>query len=673
MERLLYKSIKDLKGIGEKRAEILISNGIETLMDLLECFPKNYHDKSVITKIAHLTYGEVFTVCAKLKDSPQVSIINGKPSAVLTVKDDSALMQVVFYNQTYMKNNFQTNAFYLFTAKVVERNFKPTMENPEYELFKNAAHSIVPIYSTPKKIPLKLIRTLIERILRLITNEMVDFLPSYITEENNLCSKEYALNNIHFPKDKASFFAAKRRLVFEELFIMQLALSDEKKTKPTNIRFLNTNYSKLQLPFELTKAQSLVLKEIFADFASLNAMNRLVQGDVGSGKTAIALITCYIAIINGYQAALMAPTEVLAKQHYNTFTAYLEPLGISTAFISGSITRKARQQVLESVIKGNNQMIIGTHALIEEAVIIPTLGLVITDEQHRFGVRQRANIANKGENPHIMIMTATPIPRTLALVLYRDMDISVIDELPPGRKPIETYSVGKSYRKRIYNLIKNQLAESRQAFVICPMIEEGDGEGNLETVENYSKNLKKVFADYEVCELHGKMPNDQKQQIMERFVKGEINILISTTVIEVGINVPNATVMLIENAERFGLAQLHQLRGRVGRGGDKSYCILVTDSDSKVCKERIKAMTQTDSGFKLSEIDLNLRGPGDFYGTRQHGLPEMKIANFYNDMTILKEVQAVLDKYPPEQLKADNPMLRQKLLKYLKNENNLTL
>ncbi len=676
---LLYTSIDNLKGIGEKRSEILKSLGIYRIMDLLEFYPKTYHDKSVITDIADLSFGEVYTVRAKPCEDAQVQNINGKFSTKLAVRDSTGKLQLIWYNQPYIRHNIKGTELYRFTGKVTYRGGKCTMEMPEYEIFRNVSHNIDPIYPIGKKLPLKLLRSLIKQVLDLMSHEIREILPWNVTEKHKLCSRQFALNNIHFPKDKESFFIAKRRLVFEELFVMQTALSEERQCKPTKIKFSDKDFSSLSglLPYSLTQAQAKVLKEVVSDFNSGTAMNRLIQGDVGSGKTAVAMLASFIAVNNGYQAILMAPTEVLARQHYNSFCEYFDKLGIITSYISGSLKKREKLQAQTEAEQGTGQIIIGTHALIEEGVRLKKLGLVITDEQHRFGVRQRANLSEKGENPHVMVMTATPIPRTLALVLYRDMDISVIDQLPPGRQQIETFAVSTSYRPRIYSFIKKQLEVGRQAYVICPMIEDKETDDSdspgLVSVEKYSEDIRKVFGEYRVEALHGKMKNEEKNQIMQDFAEGNIHILVSTTVIEVGINVPNATVMLIENAERFGLSQLHQLRGRVGRGAEQSYCIMVTDSKSKISKQRLKAMTQTGDGFKLSELDLKIRGPGDFYGTRQHGLPEMRIANFYNDMEILKEVQEAVEACDIPEIQQDYPELYEKMTKYIKKENNLTL
>ena len=501
------------------------------------------------------------------------------------------------------------------------------------------------MYSSTSGISQKMLRSIIKDTLDYAGNQIHDFIPTSIRKKYKLCDRNYAVSNIHFPESNESFFIARRRLVFEELFMLQTALLKMKSSVnkgKSGIVFKNINCAKEilnALPFELTDAQKKVMREIVNDIKSGKSMNRLVQGDVGSGKTAVALVTAFIAIRNGYQSALMAPTEVLAGQHYEFISKILDSLGIKTVLLTGSLKKKEKEKALELIKSGEAKMVIGTHAVIQENVEFQKLGMVITDEQHRFGVRQRGTLSEKGENPHVLVMTATPIPRTLALILYGDLDISIIDHLPPGRQKIDTLSVNSSYHERIYSFIRKEVDRGRQVYIICPMIDEND-KLDVQDVTTYTEKLKnEIFSDYSVECMHGKIKPQKKQEIMEEFAKNNINILVSTTVIEVGINVPNATIMMIENAERFGLAQLHQLRGRVGRGSEKSYCILVCDSKSKVAKERMNMMTKSSDGFEISEMDLKLRGPGEFFGTRQHGLPEMKIANLYKDMNILKEAQ----------------------------------
>ena len=481
-----------------------------------------------------------------------------------------------------------------------------------------------------------------------------------------------AINKIHFPENFDEFEKARKRLVFEELLGMQLALLNLKnkyEADTNGIQFdKNVKMSDVinVLPFKLTKAQLRVLEEIDKDMESNKNMNRLLQGDVGSGKTAVSIIASYKAVKCGYQVAIMAPTAILASQHLESFKEMLDQFGIRCELLISSITKKKKEEILEKLKNGEIDILIGTHALLEENVVFKNLGFVVTDEQHRFGVKQRTTIVEKGQNPDVLVMTATPIPRTLALILYGDLDISIIDELPPNRKKIDTFAVTKDLEERVNNFIKKQVDEGRQAYIVCPLVEENE-EMNLKSVTALAEKYKnEVFKDYSVEYLHGKMKNKEKDEIMERFKNGEIDILISTTVIEVGVNVPNASIMVVENAERFGLAQLHQLRGRVGRGEYQSYCILIYQGKSDVIRKRMKVMTDTNDGFIISEKDLELRGSGEFFGTRQHGLPEFKIANLFEDMPVLKQVQALAIKIMEEdpKLKLD----KNKELKQLINE-----
>jgi len=518
---------------------------------------------------------------------------------------------------------------------------------------------IIPIYPLTYNLSQNVLRGIIENAITLVNNSLPETLPKYILDEYKLLGINESIHKIHFPENFDEFEKARKRLVFEELLGMQLALLNLKnkyEADTNGIQFdKNVKMSDVinALPFKLTKAQLRVLEEIDKDMESNKNMNRLLQGDVGSGKTAVSIIASYKAVKCGYQVAIMAPTAILASQHLESFKEILDQFGIRCELLISSITKKKKEEILERLRNGEIDILIGTHALLEENVVFKNLGFVVTDEQHRFGVKQRTTIVEKGQNPDVLVMTATPIPRTLALILYGDLDISIIDELPPNRKKIDTFAVTKGMEERVNNFIQKQVDEGRQAYIVCPLVEENE-EMNLKSVTALAEKYKnEVFKDYKVEYLHGKMKNKEKDEIMERFKNGDIDILISTTVIEVGVNVPNASLMVVENAERFGLAQLHQLRGRVGRGEYQSYCILKYQGNSDVIRKRMKVMTDTNDGFIISEKDLELRGSGEFFGTRQHGLPEFKIANLFEDMPVLKQVQALAIKITEEDPKLE--------------------
>ncbi len=645
----LQDSVSTIQNIGEVRVKKLHSLGIETVRDLIEHFPRDYDDRSDIKKIKDLAVNEDNTFRGRVEKAPENIRIKSMVITRAKVADETGSVSVVWYNQPYMKKVIVEGTEYLFCGKFGAKYNKKEIQSPEYEKITEgellSGGRIIPVYSSTNGLSQKVWRGLIKSTLGKISNQLLDFIPKTIRRSYNLCDRNFAVQNIHFPMDNESFFIARRRLVFEELFMLQVTLLKIKAVLNDGKKgavMTDSGYSKELIdtfPFTLTKAQSHVVAEVLEDIKSGRVMNRLIQGDVGSGKTAVAMVSAFVAIKNGYQATMMAPTEVLAAQHYESFRQILEPFGIKTVLLNGSMKKKEKTDVLCDICSGEAQMVIGTHAVIQKSVTFKRLGMVITDEQHRFGVRQRGTLSEKGDNPHVLVMTATPIPRTLALILYGDLDISIINELPPGRQKIETFAVPPSYHERIYTFIKKEIAQGRQAYIICPMIEESE-KNDIQAVTAYTSQVKEnAFKCLAVECLHGKMKPEEKRDIMRRFVEGSIDILISTTVIEVGINVPNATVMLIENAERFGLAQLHQLRGRVGRGAVQSYCILVCDVKNEVSRERMKVMQNSGDGFVISEMDLKLRGPGEFFGTRQHGLPEMKIANLYRDIDILKEAQ----------------------------------
>jgi len=636
-----------LKGIGEQRERKLQKLGISTVEDLLTHYPREYKDRSEIVKIADLPMDEPSAFLAQVKEEGQNSRHGRMVYTRMKVYDETGSVGVLWYNQPYMKNSLKIGEWYLFSGKLQKKYGRKEILSPEVERIGEnfAGGRIIPVYPATEGISQKMLRNLMEEALSQMQGGMREELPLWLRKEYKLAERNFAIENIHFPKTEQGFYDARRRLVFEELFILQTALFQLKNTLEDSGEGIILKKKKaLQegeelLPFALTNGQKRVLKEMEKDMGSGKIMNRLVQGDVGSGKTAVAMVAAYWAIKNGYQATIMAPTEVLANQHFESFRKIFEPAGIRVVLLTGSLKAKEKKEVLELVKNGEAQMIVGTHAVIQKGVEYQKLGLAITDEQHRFGVRQRSTLTEKGENVHTLVMTATPIPRTLALILYGDLDISIIDELPPGRQKIDTSAVDSRYHQRIYAFIQKHVKEGRQAYVICPMIEENE-KLEVQNVLDYTEELTKELPECRVACVHGKMKAKEKQEIMDGFAAGNIDVLVSTTVIEVGINVPNATIMLIENAERFGLAQLHQLRGRVGRGSEKSYCILVSDTKTKVAKERMQTMTESEDGFVISEKDLKLRGPGEFFGIRQHGLPELKIADLYRDMAILKEAQS---------------------------------
>ena len=675
----LNEPISVVKNIGETRCKQLNKMGVETVNDLIEYFPRDYEDKSLFVNISDVVKGEVNTFKAKVSFNPEAHRVKGMVIVRARLSDATGNIDGVWFNQPYIKNSLVLGKEYVFSGKVTEKYNRIQIESPEFEIFNpNSLNNgrIVPVYTLPARLSQKVIRTVIRDALVEVKDKIDEFLPESIIKRMNLCSRLYAIKNIHFPQNDDAFFKARYRLVAEELLLLQmrlLQLKGDVGEKTSTVKIGNYDVSEIrnQLKFNLTNAQKKVLSEIFNDFSSGYVMNRLVQGDVGCGKTAVAMIAAYLIINNGYQAVMMAPTDVLANQHYESFKAVFEPLGISCQLLTSGLKKKEKNLAYENIENGNAKMIIGTHALIQEKVVYNNLGLVITDEQHRFGVRQREMLAQKGEEPHVLVMTATPIPRTLALILYGDLDISTINELPPGRQKVDTFAVNHTY-DRLYAFIEKETAKGRQCYIICPMIEENE-KLDLRSVLKFTEELQNDrLPSLRVECMHGKLKNNEKQDIMDRFSNGEIDVLVSTTVIEVGVNVPNATLMIIENAERFGLSALHQLRGRVGRGGEKSYCVLVTDSKTKVAKERMTIMCKSNDGFVISEKDLHLRGPGDFFGTRQHGLPEMKIANLYKDINILKDVQSVaIDLYKSdENLEKKENLLLKKRIEELYSEEN---
>lgn len=669
----LSDSIGVVKNIGETRIKQLGRLGIQTVEDLIEYFPRTYEDRSDIKTLNEIAVGEVNSFKAKVSGKPESLRVRSMTIVKAMLTDGRGAVEGVWYNQPYIRNVLASGREYIFTGKISEKYGRIQAENPDFEPVKEESLNtgrIVPVYTVPAKMSQKTIRACVKDALEGIDGAIEEFMPESIIKERGLCDRRYAVNNIHFPENDNGFFRARRRLVFEELLMLQLHLLQLKGNvtgKKSGVIIKDYDIKPVLdcLGFSLTDAQQRVISELLGDLKGGTVMNRLIQGDVGSGKTAVAMVLAYVLIKNGYQAVLMAPTDVLANQHYKNISEKFGALGIKCTLLTSGISRREKSFALSDIAEGSAQMIIGTHALIQENVGYGNLGLVITDEQHRFGVRQRECLTKKGDDPHVLVMTATPIPRTLALILYGDLDISIIDSLPPGRQKIDTFAVDHSYYRRLYAFVRKEAEKGRQAYIICPMIEEND-KMELRSVLTYTQELKDIiFPELRVECIHGRMKNDEKQEIMELFEKGEIDVLVSTTVIEVGIDVPNATLMIVENAERFGLSALHQLRGRVGRGSDKSYCVLVSDAKNKTSLERLRTMCKTNDGFEISEKDLELRGPGDFFGTRQHGLPEMKIANLYKDIDILKEAQQTaiyLYKTDEKLQKKENYLLKKRIL-----------
>lgn len=644
----LNKEIQFVKGIGPKRAEKLQKLNIFTLKDLIYYFPRQYEDRSVIKKISQLENEDKVSIKGIITKIDTYSPRKGMKITRMDIRDESGYIKISFFNQEYITKVFKSGDSILAFGKVkVENNFKEfiPIEIEHYSNKPSSTCKIEPVYPLTYGLSNKELQGIIRNVLIKEEFKVEEYLPKYLLEKYKLCGIDFAIRNIHAPSNKESLKIALYRLVFEEFLILQLGLFYFKSgiNEASGIEFeenVKLNDIIKSLPFNLTKAQSRALNEIMEDMTSKKVMNRLVQGDVGSGKTVVALLSLANAVLNGYQGALMAPTEILASQHYDSFKETLEYFGIKSELLVGSLTKKQKETVLQRVKNQEIDILIGTHALIEDKVEFKNLGMVITDEQHRFGVRQRARLSNKGNSPDILVMTATPIPRTLALILYGDLDISIIDELPPGRQPIETIAIEHKRRKEAYeNLVRDEVEKGRQVYVVCPLVEESEKIEATAATELVEELKREFFSDLRVGLLHGKMRPSEKDDIMDDFKNKKLDILVSTTVIEVGVNVPNATLMIIENAERFGLAQLHQLRGRVGRGKHKSYCILIYNSKTEVCKERMAIMEESTDGFKISQKDLEIRGPGEFFGTRQHGIPELRVANIFKHIKILKQAQ----------------------------------
>lgn len=659
----LLKDVKYIKGVGPERVKSLNKLGIYTLEDLITYYPRTYEDRSKVKKMDELENGEeglIEAIC--VSRISEIRIRKNMTIYKLIVRDETATCEITWFNMPYLKTKFKIGNRYKFFGKVKRTASKIEMNSPIFEEAENSINTgkIIPIYPSIYELTQNTLKNIMNNGIKMVYGNLGETLPEYLLKEYNLIDINKAIKNIHFPENFEEYNKARQRLVFEELLILQLALLKLKNSyavDETGIAFNKSVHMSdviNTLPFKLTRAQTKVLEEIDSDMESAKPMNRLLQGDVGCGKTAVSIIASYKAVKSGYQVAIMAPTAILAKQHLENFRKMLGQFNINCELLVSGLTKKQKEDILERLKAGEIDILIGTHALLEDNVEFKKLGFVVTDEQHRFGVRQRAKISSKGTNPDVLVMTATPIPRTLALILYGDLDISIINELPPNRQKIDTFAVRQNMEDRVNNFIKTQINEGRQAYIVCPLVEENEEIEAKSVLELAEKYKNQTFKEYKVEYMHGKLKPAEKDAIMEDFKNGEIDILISTTVIEVGVDVPNANIMVIENAERFGLATLHQLRGRVGRGKYKSYCILKYKGKSDVIKQRMEIMTKTNDGFVVSEKDLELRGSGEFFGTKQHGIPEFKIANLFEDIETLKSVQSVAIKIIEEDSKLES-------------------
>lgn len=636
------KDIQYLKGVGEKRALLYKKLGIADVGALLRFYPRTYLNFTNPCSIASAPYDEPCVIRARVfAKAPEQRIRKGMTLYKVFATDDSTDLVLTFFNTPYTAEALEEGAEYLFYGRAAGTRSRREMPSPLVFPADEEA-GLRPVYPLTAGLTNRIVAQNMKQALSLLDDNLSDPLPQRLRQEQELCHLTYALRNIHFPLSAEHLASARKRLIFEELLTLSLSLvllrSRSHESSAAVLTDTNVEGFYEALPFQLTGAQERAINDALEDMQRPRPMSRLIQGDVGSGKTAVAAALCYAAAKNGLQSALMAPTEILAQQHFASLSPLLTAAGISCALLTGSVKAAQKKEILARLASGELSFIVGTHSLISPDVTFHKLGLVVADEQHRFGVQQRATLAQKGAHPHLLVMSATPIPRTLALMIYGDLDVSVFDELPPGRQTIKTYLIDSEKRHRAYNFIRGFLNEGRQAYIVCPLVEEGESE--LASAEEFAERLiEEDFRGYKVGLLHGKLKPSKKDEMMRLFQSGEIQLLVATTVIEVGVDVPNAVVMMIENAERFGLSQLHQLRGRVGRGKHASYCILVSDNQNELTRERLTAMCKTTDGFKLAEEDLRLRGPGDFFGRRQHGLPELRLANLVTDMSVLKTTQ----------------------------------
>ncbi len=655
----LHESIGVIKGVGEKTEKLFAKMNVFTVGELLEHYPRNYDSYEEIVPISELKVGQVATIEVSLVAALQIKKVRNLTILTGRARDYSGDIMLTWFNMPFLKNTIKMGSHYILRGTVARKNNTLVLEQPKIltkEEYVNKLHVLQPVYPLTFGLTNNAVTKAITQALKEV--ELTgDYLPLEIRKQYKLIDYKTALKEIHFPKNMEKVIEARKRIVFDEFFLFNLAISQikaEKRKKESPYKMENKEEcDKLidRLPYSLTGAQNKVWKEIKQDMISGTVTNRLIQGDVGSGKTIIAALALLLAVKNGYEGAIMVPTEVLAKQHFESLSEVLAPFGVQCGLLVGSMTAKEKKEAYKRIKNHEIDVIIGTHALIQEKVEYDKLGLVITDEQHRFGVRQRESLMNKGGEPHVLVMSATPIPRTLAIILYGDLDLSVIDELPSNRLPIKNCVVNDNYHSTAYRFLEKEIQNGRQVYIICPMVEESETM-EAENVIDYTEKLRTVLSPYVQIEyLHGKMKAKEKNDIMERFSKGEIHILVSTTVVEVGVNVPNATVMMIENAERFGLAQLHQLRGRVGRGEHQSYCILFSNAENKETRERLEVLNQSNDGFYIAREDLKSRGPGDLFGIRQSGMLEFKMADVFNDAVILQDANEAVKMITGDEVK----------------------
>ena len=664
----LTDSLRTLPGVGPARAGSLEKLGLKTVEDLLGYYPRGYEDRRLAATIASAPADVPVCLTLMVAEEPRLSRIRkGLELVKVRLVDDTGSLTATFFNQSYLKNALREGETYVCFGRVEGTSNRKQMTNPVCERADRVKYNgrILPVYHLTHGISNNFLAGLALQCVEDCAGQVEEALPHHLRQAHALATAEFACRNIHFPKDETALELARRRLIFEELFSLTcgMALLRHRRDRAAGRTFRIPAVEDFLalLPFDLTGAQRRVMEEMAADLSSGVPMNRLVQGDVGSGKTMLAAYGAWVTAKNGCQCALMAPTELLAEQHYRSLAPLLGQAGLRVGLLTGAVKGKARKELYAALEEGTMDLVIGTHALISEGVAFANLGLVVTDEQHRFGVAQRAALAAKAAvPPHVLVMSATPIPRTLSLVIYGDLEVSVVDELPPGRSPVATYVVGEDKRQRMYNFVRKLVGEGRQAYMVCPAVEEGeDGEVgqslDLKAAVSYANTLQtQVFPDLRVGLVHGKMKSREKEAVMTAFAAGELDVLVSTTVIEVGVDVPNAALMVVENADRFGLSQLHQLRGRVGRGRHQSYCVLVTATRNPDSRERLRVLSKTNDGFKIAEEDLRLRGPGDFFGERQHGLPQLSIADLTGDMRVLKQAQGAAE----ELLRSDPDLSR---------------